>query len=202
MVAPETAVDLTSEEMSGPRVLIASERAMGNGMSEAIRDVVYTKPGAFEGRFTRAIADQIEKVNQGLLQEGSPYLLIGFGRWGSSDPWLGIPVTWSQVSGARAMVEASIPGMNVEPSQGSHFFHNLSSFEVGYFTVGPGPGGGFIDWDRLEEQSAVEETEFLRHVRFGDPLRVRLDGRVGRGIVELPEVRPPMSTDPTRVNRS
>jgi len=193
MVAPETAVEIKPEEMSGPRVLIASDRAMGNGTVECIRDVVYTRPSAFEARSTRVMASQIEKVNLGLLQEGCPYLLIGFGRWGSSDPWLGIPVTWSQVSGAKAMVEASLPSMNVEPSQGSHFFHNLSSFEVSYFTVGQGVGGGTIDWERLEAQEVIAETGFLRHVRFSEPLKIRVDGRTGRGIVEVPpSLAPPL----------
>jgi len=186
MVAPETAVEIGEEEMSGPAVLLASTRAMGNGVVETIRDVVYTKPGGFEARSTRIMAGQIERLNLKLVGEGRPYLLIGFGRWGSSDPWLGIPVTWSQVSGARAMVEASIPEMNVEPSQGSHFFHNLTSFQVGYFTVGPGSGSGFIRWAHLDGSPAVEETEFVRHVRLSDSLRVRLDGRTGRGIVEWP----------------
>jgi hypothetical protein len=186
MVAPEAAVDIRPEEMAGPGVLIASERAMGNGVVQTIQDVVYTKPGTFEAKLTRVMADQIEKVNLRLLREERPYLLIGFGRWGSSDPWLGIPVKWSQVSGAKAIVEAALPAMNVEPSQGSHFFHNLSSFEVCYFSVGYGPGGGMIDWEQLEGQTVVEETELLRHVRFPEPLQVRLDGRVGRGIVLLP----------------
>ena len=100
---------------------------MGNGVVEGIQDVVYTKPGAFDAKHTRLMAAEIEKVNRPLLGEGRPYLLIGFGRWGSSDPWLGIPVTWGMVSGAKAIVEATLPSMNVEPSQGSHFFHNLSS---------------------------------------------------------------------------
>jgi hypothetical protein len=201
MLAPETAVEIKPEEMSGPGVLIASERAMGNGTVESVQDVVFTKPSTFEARCTRAMAVQIEKVNLRLLGEGRPYLLIGFGRWGSSDPWLGIPVTWSQVSGAKAMVEATLPSMNVEPSQGSHFFHNLSSFEVAYFTVGHGVGGGLIDWEQLEGQVTVEETEFLRHVRFSEPLRIRLDGRTGRGIVEAPAAQaapPPIEEKATR----
>ena len=185
MVAPESAVEILQEELSGPGVLIATDRAMGNGLVETIQDVVYTKPEAFDAKFSRKIASEIEKANLGLVREDRPYLLIGFGRWGSSDPWLGIPVNWSQVSGAKVMVEATLPSMNVEPSQGSHFFHNLSSFEVCYFTVGHGFGGGMLDWPSLEGQETVGETEFLRHVRFPRPLRVRVDGRTGRGLVEI-----------------
>ncbi len=138
MVAPGEDIDIAPEELSGPGVLVASDRAMGNGEVNTIRDVVYTKPDTFESRHTRAIAQEIDRLNRGLVNESRPYLLVGFGRWGSSDPWLGIPVTWSQVSGAKAIVEATLEKMNVEPSQGSHFFHNLSSFEVSYFTVGHG----------------------------------------------------------------
>ncbi len=185
MVAPESEVEIVREEMSGPRVLVSSDRAMGNGIVETVRDVVYTRPGSFEARLTPVMAREIEKLNLRLLQERRPYLLIGFGRWGSSDPWLGIPVTWSQVSGAKAMVEATLPSMDVEPSQGSHFFHNLSSFEVSYFTVRHGSDGAFIDWDRLEGLPAEEETELLRLVRLPEPLAIRLDGRTGRGVVEM-----------------
>jgi hypothetical protein len=192
MVAPESTVEIHPDQMKGPRVLVASERTMGNGVMEDVRDVVYTVPSRFEARSTRAMAAQIENVNLRLLKEGRPYLLLGFGRWGSSDPWLGIPVIWSQVSGARAMVEATLPGMNVEPSQGSHFFHNLSSFQVGYFTVGKGTGT--VEWEGLEKGTVEEETEFLRHVRFPAPLVIRLDGRTGRGLVELP---PDPSSHPT-----
>ena len=111
-----------------------------------------------------------------------PYLLIGFGRWGSSDPWLGIPVTWSQIGGARAIVEATLPAMNVDLSQGSHFFHNISSFNVSYFSV-PFDGDFPIDWDGLARQAAVTETEFVRHVRLPHPLRIAVDGRQGRGAI-------------------
>lgn len=192
MVAPESTVEIQPDQMKGPRVLVASERTMGNGVMEDVRDVVYTVPSRFEARSTRVMAAQIENVNLRLLKEGRPYLLLGFGRWGSSDPWLGIPVIWSQVSGARAMVEATLPDMNVEPSQGSHFFHNLSSFQVGYFTVGKGTGT--VEWEGLEKGTVEEETEFLRHVRFPAPLLIRLDGRTGRGLVELP---PDPSSHPT-----
>lgn len=182
MVAPGEEINIEMEELSGPGVLVASDRAMGNGEVNTIRDVVYTKPGAFESRHTRAIALEIEALNRQLVNISRPYLLVGFGRWGSSDPWLGIPVTWSQVSGARAIVEASLEKMNVEPSQGSHFFHNLSSFQVSYFTVRHGRAVG-IDWEWLGQQEAAAETEFVRHIRLADPLELRVDGRSGRGVI-------------------
>lgn len=111
-----------------------------------------------------------------------PYLLIGFGRWGSSDPWLGTPVTWSQIGGARAIVEATLPAMNVDLSQGSHFFHNISSFNVSYFSV-PFGGDFPIDWEKLARQGAESETEFVRHVRLPAPLHIAVDGRQGRGAI-------------------
>lgn len=186
MVAPESAVEISPEDLEGPEVLVASQRTMGNGVFEDIQDVVYTKPESFEAKFSRTMAWEIEKVNLELLQQGLPYLLMGFGRWGSSDPWLGIPVNWSQVSGARVMVEATMPGMNVEPSQGSHFFHNLSSFGVCYFTVGHGVGGDVVNWKWLKEQNVIRETDFIRHIRLSRPLQVRVDGRTGRGLVRMP----------------
>jgi hypothetical protein len=184
MVAPDQAVEISSEEFSSPTTVVSSLRSMGNGVVEGIQDVVYTKPGAFDAKHTRLMAAELEKVNRSLLREGRPYLLIGFGRWGSSDPWLGIPVTWGMVSGAKAIVEATLPSMNVEPSQGSHFFHNLSSLQVSYFTVSHAGNEAALDWTFFEDQDVVSETEFIRHVRVPAPLRIRVDGRTGRGLVQ------------------
>jgi len=183
MVAPESAVEIGSGALSGPAVLAGSERVMGNGIVDDVRDVVYLRPEAFDPKFSRSMAGEIERANQELLREGRPYLLIGFGRWGSSDPWLGVPVTWSQVSGARVIVEATLPGMSVEPSQGSHFFHNLSSFRVSYFTIRHGGAVGSIDWEWLDGKPAASETSWLRHVRLSEPLEIRVDGRTGRGVI-------------------
>ena len=128
------------------------------------------------------IAVEIESLNSVLDLEQRPYVLIGFGRWGSSDPWLGIPVTWPQISGARVIIEATLPEMHVDASQGSHFFHNLLSFHVQYFTVRH-TGEYAIDWAWLDRQPALAETDFLRHVRLAEPLQVRVDGRCGRGVI-------------------
>jgi len=183
MVAPESAVEILPEELQDPRALVASERVMGNGVVEGIRDVVYVPPESFDAKFTRAMAAELEAVNLKLVRAARPYLLVGFGRWGSSDPWLGIPVTWSQVSGAKIIVEATLPSMNVDPSQGSHFFHNLSSFQVSYFSVGHGGGSGSLDWDWLSGQEAEPHTGFFRHLRLREPLLVRVDGRTSRGVI-------------------
>ncbi len=182
MVVSHERVDISDGELAGPGLLLASRRAMGNGRVDTILDVVYVKPDGFDARFTRAIAAEIESLNLRLLEEERPYLLIGFGRWGSSDPWLGIPVSWGQVSGARVIVEATLPGMDVEPSQGSHFFHNISSLGVGYL-MAPHRGQPPTDWAWLEAQRSVAETDHVRHVRLRRPLLVKIDGRVGRGAV-------------------
>ena len=181
MVSHET-VDVPEGAAGAPNVLLYSDRVMGNGTVTTIRDVVYVKPDLFEARLTPAIASQLEEINKSFRNTGRQYLLIGFGRWGSSDSWLGIPVKWGQVSGAKVIVEATLPRMNVEPSQGAHFFHNISSFRVSYFTVGHEPGQG-IDWKWLEAQPAEAETNLVRHVRLDRPLTVKVDGRTGRGAV-------------------
>lgn len=164
------------------KVLIYSERAMGNGVLEGLRDVLYVRPEGFRAESTRQIAMEIEKLNSGLLEAQTPYLLIGFGRWGSADPWLGIPVRWSQISGARVIVETTLEQMNPDLSQGSHFFHNMTSLGVLYLSV-PEPDRHPIDWAWLREQATVRETEFLRHVRCEHALSVRVDGRSGKGLV-------------------
>ena len=173
-------VDL--EDFDERKVLIYSERAMGNGVLETVRDILYVRPEAFRADRTRQIAMEVERINSSLLEAGTPYLLIGFGRWGSADPWLGIPVGWSQISGARVIVETTLAEMNPDLSQGSHFFHNMTSLGVLYLSV-PAPHKCPIDWAWLRAQTAVRETEHVRHVRSEHPLSVRVDGRSGKGVI-------------------
>ena len=182
MRAPTDEVEVEAGELTSPDALLASELTMGNGLEEGITDVVYVKPDAFEAKHTRAIAGEIEMLNRRLVDAGRGYVLIGFGRWGSSDPWLGIPVLWGQVAGARVIVEATLPSMDVEPSQGSHFFHNMSNTGALYFSVRHGTAPD-VDWPWLDGLEAVEETGWVRHVRT-PPLTVRVDGRTGRGVIE------------------
>ncbi len=183
MAVSEDVVDVDLDALDRGSVLAASERVMGNGVVTGVRDVVYVKPETFEAVHSRAVGEEIARINLDLVERGVPYLLIGFGRWGSSDPWLGIPVAWSQIGGARAIVEATLPAMNVDLSQGSHFFHNISSFGVSYFSV-PFDGDFPIDWAGLARHAAVAETEFVRHVRLPRPLRISVDGRQGRGAIQ------------------
>ena len=184
MMAPREVVHLPRGGLTGAGVVFSSERTMGNGVESGIRDVVYVRPESFEAKHTRAIAAEVEAVNRRLVDEGRPYVLVGFGRWGSSDPWLGIPVLWGQVAGARVIVEATLPSMDVEPSQGSHFFHNLANTGALYFSVRHGEEPG-LDWGWLDGLEAVAETRWLRHVRT-PPLDVRVDGRTGRGLARRP----------------
>jgi hypothetical protein len=155
---------------------------MGNGVQTGIEDVVFVRPESFSVVETPRIAEQLGSLNRKLADAHRPYLLIGFGRWGSSHPSLGIPVDWSQIAGARTIVEATLPEMNVDLSQGSHFFHNLSNFRANYFMV-PHAGPHRINWAWLNQQAVIEQTEFVRHVRLCSPLTIRVDGRTARGVV-------------------
>jgi hypothetical protein len=195
MVVSEEIVEVTEEDLSDSAAIVASDMVMGNGIEEGIQDVVFVRPETFSAMQTPVIAGHLESMNRGLIAERRPYLLIGFGRWGSSHPSLGVPVDWSQVSGAKTIVEATLPDMNVELSQGSHFFHNLSSFRASYFMVrhdGPFP----INWEWLNRQPVVHETEFVRHVRPSAPLSVRVDGRRARGVVVTHESNLPGEKQP------
>jgi hypothetical protein len=157
---------------------------LGNGTIGGLADIVFVKPDTFDASQTRLIGAELGLLNAKLTGAQRSYVLIGFGRWGSSDPWLGIPVSWDQISGAKVIVESTRPEMNVELSQGSHFFHNISCLGVSYLSVRHADTGG-IDWNRLQAAEVVEETRFLRHVRVDAPLRVKVDGRSGRGGVWL-----------------
>jgi hypothetical protein len=178
-------MEVSAEQMRAPNALTASESTLGNGSLGGIRDIVYVKPDRFDTRFTRKIASEVDAFNRALSVEKLPYLLIGFGRWGSADPWLGIPVDWSQISGARAIIEATRPDLATDPSQGSHFFHNITSFRVAYFSVRhTGPYAIRFDW--LDALPAAGESEHVRHVRVDLPLEVLVDGRMGRGVILFP----------------
>ena len=183
MMVSNEKVEITPGELEGPKVLLASSKAMGNGRRDDISDVIYVKPESFQANATRQIAKEVGQLNRSLMDSGRHYLLIGFGRWGSSDPWLGIPVVWGQITGARVIVEATRPQMNPDLSQGSHFFHNLISFRVLYLSL-QHQHRNPIDWAWLESQETLGETTFVKHVRTAHPLLIRADGRSGRGVVE------------------
>ncbi|MFO7864889.1 MAG: phosphoenolpyruvate synthase, partial [Salinivirgaceae bacterium] len=173
-------------EINYESCLLVSDKALGNGVMEDLYDFVYVKPDAFSPEKTKEIADEIDKINREFRAEQRNYILVGPGRWGSSDPWLGVPIKWSQISEARLIVESGLPNYRIDPSQGTHFFQNLTSFRIGYFTVNPYMDDGKFDVGFLEEQKAVYETEFIRHVRFNSPAVVKIEGKKNRGIVLKP----------------
>ncbi len=183
MVVSEKTIEIDDEELFSCDNLVASDRAMGNGMINNITEIVYVKPDNFDKKNTSIIANEIEKINRDLTNLNIHYLLIGFGRWGSSDPWLGIPVDWSQITGAKVIIESTLFGINVDLSQGSHFFHNLTSFNVYYFSINY-DGKFKIDWDWLNKQEIIDETEFVKHVKLTEPLIIKVDGRTGRGVIK------------------
>ena len=167
--------------------LLRSHNSLGHGISEDVTDVVYVKAGDdFTAVNNPYIADEIEQINRRFLADDKNYVLIGPGRWGSSDPWLGIPVKWPHISAARVIVEAGLKNYHVDPSQGTHFFQNLTSFGVGYFTINTYTGDGVLQKEVLDAMPAVEETQYVRHVRFERPLKIMMDGKKQHGVVLLP----------------
>jgi CheY-like chemotaxis protein len=168
--------------------LIISKSALGNGTIDRICDIVYVKPKNFDASKNEATVKMISEVNDRFLKENRNYILVGPGRWGSADPWLGIPVKWPQISAARLIVESGLENYRIDPSQGTHFFQNLTSFRVGYFTVNPFIKDGFYDIDFLDKQEAVFENETIRHIRFKEPMKIIIDGKQNLGVVKKPGV--------------
>ncbi len=183
MVVSSDRVDLSEDELCGENVLVGCESTLGNGTKENVKDIVYVVPETFGPAVTREIARDLGKINDTLVDNNTPYLLIGFGRWGTSDPACGVPVQWGQISGARAIVEVALPDMDAGMSQGSHFFHNLTSFGVFYFSLPVGCETG-VDWHRLGAQREIAATSYVRHVRCDKPLSIAVDGRSGKGVIK------------------
>jgi DNA-binding response OmpR family regulator len=166
--------------------VLSSDNALGHGVIGDVQDVVYVKTGAFNPANNQRIAYEIESINRQFTEGEKDYILIGPGRWGSSDPWLGIPVKWPHISHARVIVESGLESYRIDPSQGTHFFQNLTSFGIGYFTINPFKNDGWYDEAFLNAQPAEEETEYIRHVRFTTPLIIKMDGKKSRGVVLKP----------------
>ena len=178
--------DVEIGEVLASQLLCRSPRVLGHGRVSHLRDVVVVDYHRFDRLRSREVALEVARLNSSLMAEGLPYLLIGVGRWGSADPHLGIPVGWNQIAGARVIVEAGFRDFRVTPSQGTHFFQNLTSCNVGYFTVNPEVGEGFVDWDWLAAQPAHAEAGYVRHVRFTDPFTVMMSGKTGDGVILKP----------------
>jgi CheY-like chemotaxis protein len=182
--------EIRIDEVEAGRLVCQSSQVLGHGRLQDLRDVIVVDSHRFERARSREVAQSVAHFNAKLADEGRPYLLIGVGRWGSTDPWLGIPVAWDQISGARVIVESGFRDFRVMPSQGSHFFQNLTAFQIGYFTVNPDSGDGFVDWQWLAQQAAVEEHGTVSHLRFDSPLVVVMNGKKSQGMIFKPAPEP------------
>jgi hypothetical protein len=178
--------ELVVDNVEHSDLICFSQQVLGNGATKDVYDVVVVDIQKFDRSKSREVAQEVSALNSKLLAQKRPYVLIGVGRWGSLDHWLGIPVTWDQISGAVAIVESGFKDFNVTPSQGSHFFQNITSFRIGYFTVNTLNDNGFIDWDWLSQQASVEEMTFTRHLRFDKPLTVKINGHKNIGVISKP----------------
>jgi len=179
--------DLSLDHVEPSQLLCQSSKVLGNGRIENLNDVVVVDSQRFERSRSQEVAKAVAHFNSLLSAENRPYLLIGVGRWGSNDPWLGIPVEWDEISGARVIVEAGFHDFRVTPSQGSHFFQNLTAFQIGYFTVNPDAGEGSVDWEWLNDQPSVDEDGCVRHLHFDTPMRVVMNSRQSQGIIFKPQ---------------
>ena len=186
IVINEQNINFRIESVNPDEVILYSEMAMGNGIYNSITNVVYVKPEAFNPARNKEIAAELEKINDTLSGLRQNYILIGPGRWGSSDPWLGIPIKWAQISAARIIVESGLENYRIDPSQGTHFFHNLTTFGVGYLTINPYLNEGIYNIGFLNGQPAGYESENIRHIAFAKPLKIEIDGKNNKAVVYKP----------------
>ncbi len=188
-IVEETAsFTVSTEDIPPEDLLLSSTSSLGHGIVRGITDIVYVKPNEFDSVNNLKMVPIIEKLNDKFIEEHRHYILVGPGRWGSSDSWLGIPVKWSQISNARLIVESGLDNYRIDPSQGTHFFQNLTSLRIGYFTINPFRNDGFYDTDFLAKAEAVYEDDFIRHVRFDDEMLIKLDAKKSAGVVLKPGV--------------
>lgn len=178
--------ELNLEDTPKRQILCQSNEVLGNGIIKNICDIIYVDFDKFDRAKSRDVAHEVNQFNSKMLDEKKQYLLIGVGRWGTLDPWLGIPVTWSQINGAKVIVEDGMKDLIVEPSQGSHFFQNLTSFSIGYFTVNTENKVGKLDWNWLQKQKTVEEKTFVKHIRLKKPLTIKMNAHKNIGVIVKP----------------
>ena len=183
--------DIEWDKIKQEQIFIRSDQALGNGLIDSIRDIVYIPSKTFNSSKTVEMAEEIGLLNKKLTASSSPYLLIGPGRWGTQDRWLGIPVRWDQISGVRVIVETALENFNIKPSQGTHFFQNMISRGIGYIDIPLDSKECFVDWSWLEEQSLKEKMNFVYHVHLSSPLIIKLDGRLGHAVIIKPELQKP-----------
>jgi len=187
IVHTDETFNISLENVRAEDTIIFSESALGNGIFKDIHDFVYIKPDSFDAAQNKNVAIEIEKINSQFVKQGTGYVLVGPGRWGSTDPWLGIPVKWQQISAARIIIESGLKNYRIDPSQGTHFFQNLISFRVGYFTINPYINEGYYNIDYLNSLDVIYEDSFLRHVRFEKPLDIMIDGKRNKGAIMKPK---------------
>jgi len=177
--------NVNMDEIDKEDIILFAEKGMGNGMIDNIHDIIYIDKAKFDKSKTVEMAAEIGKINDEMVKSGTPYILIGPGRWGTRDRWIGIPVNWPQISNAKVIVETSLEGYPLDASSGSHFFHNVTSANVGYLSVQPEKSKSFINFEMLHAQEPVKETTYFRHVRFKDPVKVRMDGKKRISVVTV-----------------
>jgi hypothetical protein len=166
-------------------MLLVSSRSMGNGVIDDITDLIYIDPAKFNKMFTNDMASEIDRINEKMLKENRKYVLIGPGRWGTRDRFLGIPVAWPQISNAKVIVEISLPDFQLDASLGSHFFHNVTSMNVGYFSINQGAENSTVSWELIKSQPVIEKGKYFRHIRFDNPLLIRMDGKKGMAVISM-----------------
>jgi len=166
-------------------MLLVSRKSMGNGLIDDLTDIIYIEPDLFDNLKTNEMAAEIDAINRKMMSQGRKYVLIGPGRWGTKDRFLGIPVAWPQISNAKVIVEVSLPHYHIDASQGSHFFHNVTSMNIGYLSVNEATAEGVVMWDRLSKQKEIGKGTFFRHVRFAKPLVIRMDGKIGMAVISV-----------------
>lgn len=183
MVSGGEKADVFISDSERKAAFCRTSNALGNGVISGIKDVIYVRPENFDASQTKKIAYEIGKLNQKLAQQNRKYLLIGPGRWGTADPWLGIPVNWDQISNVQVMVETDLKNFVIDASQGAHFFHNITSFKIGYLTIKKSLVNDFIDWQWLNQQPCTGETEMVRHIQFSHPITIKIDGHTNQAVV-------------------
>ncbi|HUX59238.1 MAG TPA: PEP/pyruvate-binding domain-containing protein [Bacteroidales bacterium] len=185
LVGSEAGYSIDPETIYNDDLLLVTQKSMGNGVINDITDLIYVEPEKFNNMHTNEMANEIDKMNEKMLSENRKYVLIGSGRWGTKDRFLGIPVAWPQISNAKVIVEVSLPDFQLDASLGSHFFHNVTSMNVGYFSINQGSNDGTINWEIFKKQEVIEKGRFFRHVRFDKPLLIRMDGKKRMAVISM-----------------
>lgn len=187
LVVHEEVENINMHDFSKNDLLCKTDEVLGSGIINDISDIICVDNDTFDRSKTKEIAYEVSQLNSEMLEKGKQYLLIGFGRWGTLDPWLGIPVTWSQIAGAKAIIEADMKDLDVEPSQGSHFFQNLTSFSISYFTVKNSNRNAFINWTWLDEQKVEKKLKYVKHIELPKPLSIKINAHKKLGVILKPE---------------